>query len=99
MESKPMFRVSLRAQGIKKRCRKVDNHYFKMGYEGPELEPEDVQKLHDKAYEMLNTTMREVKKASLCLDYVEIRGDMETWKPFDEITKENSVKYKLEVGQ
>lgn len=93
MEGKEQFRISVKINGIKKRCRKSDRHTFKLGY--CDLEDLKLKDFELKAYDIIDTKMRITDYATLDYVLVKVNGDMETWAPFDDRTKALSKSYFL----
>lgn len=87
MEGK-LFKVSIVVNGIKKRCRKSDSHFFSLGYIDYNEGIFNQDELIEKAKSYLSDNMKEVKSTpKVVLSYVERKKDdfgvIETMQLFD----------------
>jgi hypothetical protein len=77
------FRVGISVDGIKKRCRKSDSHYFHAGYipyNNGDFNKEEIENL---AKGLVETNMKTLKsKVYVILNHVKVDNGIETWEMF-----------------
>lgn len=72
---KVIYDIAVKVIGVKKRCRNVDEHSFKLEeIDFKELSSEDVELYTVKAKELLKQNMKETERAILCFTRVKV-GD------------------------
>lgn len=79
------WRVTVRVNGVKKKCRKVDSHYFTIAtIPWQEKETIDFSVWNDKARDFISTNMKSVNgKVMLDFNYTEIGDHFYTVQLFD----------------
>jgi hypothetical protein len=86
------FRVGISVNGIKKRCRKSDSHYFHAGYipyNNGDFNKEEIENL---AKGLIETNMKTLKsKVHVILNHVKVADGIETWEMFGK----TNVKFEL----
>ena len=86
------FKVGISVNGIKKRCRKVDSHYFHAGYvpyNDSQFNQEEIETL---AKKLIETNMKEVaSKVYVVLNHIKKSNGFETWEMFGK----TNVKFEL----
>jgi hypothetical protein len=79
------FRIGISVNGIKKRCRKSDNHYFHAGYipyNNGDFNKEEIENL---AKGLIETNMKTLNsKVHVILNHVKVVDGIETWEIFGE---------------
>jgi hypothetical protein len=77
------FRVGISVDGIKKRCRKSDSHYFHAGYipyNNGDFNKEEIESL---AKGLIETNMKTLNsKVHVILNHVKVVDGIETWEMF-----------------
>jgi hypothetical protein len=77
------FRVGISVDGIKKRCRKSDSHYFHAGYipyNNGDFNKEEIENL---AKGLIETNMKTLNsKVYVILNHVKVVDGIETWEMF-----------------
>ena len=77
------FRIGISVDGIKKRCRKSDRHYFHAGYipyNNGDFNKEEIENL---AKGLVETNMKTLKsKVYVILNHVKVDNGIETWEMF-----------------
>jgi hypothetical protein len=91
------FRVGISVDGIKKRCRKSDSHYFHAGYipyNNGEFNKEEIENL---AKGLIETNMKTLNsKVYVILNHVKRSEGIETWEMFGETNVEFVLNSSLE---
>ncbi len=87
------FRVGISVDGIKKRCRKSDSHYFHAGYIPYNDGNYNAEEIDDLVKGLVSTNMKEVQNVpTIHLDHVIVKHDggfkSEQWQPFSKLNKE-----------
>jgi hypothetical protein len=86
------FRVGISVDGIKKRCRKSDSHYFHAGYIPYNDGNYNAEEIDDLVKGLVSTNMKEVQNVpTIHLDHVIVKHDggfkSEQWQPFSKLNK------------
>lgn len=96
-----LFKVSIIATGIKKRCRKVERHHLSMGYIPYNNGTFDQAELENRAKDFVSENMKSVVgKPEVSLNHVERKNDsygtIETWNMFSDKHKRFVIQTSLE---
>lgn len=78
------YRVTLFIEGIKKRCRKAKQHRIFLGYADYNGGDADASKFKERAFEVVDKQFKVFTSAGLEFLLVSVRGNVETWSPFDD---------------
>jgi hypothetical protein len=92
-----LFKVTVIVDGIKKKCRKSDRHFLRLGYKPYNNGEFNREEIEETAKASIQTNIRQVTgRIIVVLDHIK-RGDMmEQWQPFSDKNIQFELKSSLE---